>query len=880
MLHVQFYSKGIKRGAMAVVLLACLFALAGCSQSPQSPSVPQTYIEIEPQGSDKKLNQDKILEQQATSSMWLQVNYRRVVDAHQVFNLITELMELGDREGHEPARKLGHFLVQTLYGNPDNSMQVLPEYSLYLDVALGEKKPILLGILDGKIAGLQQSYPIISQVLKESALLSEAFASVSLQGVGTQLRSFLAQIASLLKLRGASIEVVKAFQAELDEKYFPMVDRFGAEISQVSISQPLSKNLTYIKSIESLPLDTQTISQIRTDLEMASRLERDIAQMSNGKQGLAVILNLWLMLRPEQRQQYFQKVSPDLYEHLKDKDEAYIVDLKNGSWTNLWTYIPYWKITSKLEDYGVAKLRDELLPMINSFVLQSFEKQLKAQLVRLPQMMESRFIQTVKAKELNVQTIREKTYRDFFADLSVNWGKKEIYGEKKTINGFEKDRYVFGVKEGGNYLLIPDSRVSPHLTSSSSIGSSMALASKRLQKVAEYESVSYSSDAYYRLVLEVLNKMPAVGGFKRIDDNLFPSFHVAINEPSPYSKIMDIKTQFGSNEYFVVPDYISLKSVNEMSRSDNRDDPFFVSVRGQAELLSGFSGLMEFFRDWTGSTFDIKMGQFVLGHLIPDLPPHLEFEPLFPKEKIFEYCLGVSSIILENLKRPRSGVFFLTKDLKWISSESLDEAKKEQALMAGYVDRTQNGLGDEMKSADISRFILAMTKFLEATEGIEKSRSLVVKDKMSKIIEARSQVKLLTFMMGNFLVRQMQRPDGSMSSVYSLKENKIITKSLHLEDQLETIRAFTAIEKNLKMSEFKARAYEIYFSLSQHFWDEQQGFYSAVMSDDYASSFKKPDPRLFILSLRALSDLKALPGRDYSDGQISFLLRTFLGQIQ
>jgi hypothetical protein len=222
----------------------------------------------------------------------------------------------------------------------------------------------------------------------------------------------------------------------------------------------------------------------------------------------------------------------------------------------------------------------------------------------------------------------------------------------------------------------------------------------------------------------------------------------------------------------------------------------------------------------------------------------------------------------------------MTKDSKWIPSEALDEAKKQQALMAGYVDRSQSGLADEVKSADLARFVVAMTQFLDATEGVEKSQSKLVKERLTQIKEARAQVKLLAFMMGNFLVRKMQRPGGAVESVYSVKENKVVSKSMHLIDQLSVIHAFVELERVMQMSEFKARAIEVYYSLNQNFWNDEAGFYSDVLNSELKGEFRKPTPIRFVGVLRTLARLKSLPGQDFSRGQIQFLVDAFSGQVQ
>jgi hypothetical protein len=864
------------------ILICTSIVLSSCAPVAVEKNTADTQIKFEPTLQDRELPWETISTTNY-ESLFLQKNGSFVLSGSRLMNMFENIMYLGDALQDPSIRHRGHDLISNFYGNPRNTTTTRVEQSLYLEAALGEKRNVLLNLLKNKLQGLVDTYPALNRTVPKVKAAMSNVNSLPLSGLAPAIQAMLDNFVVTLQAEGGLKMVWKELKAEIDEKYRPQILEMGEAFNFISPAKSIRDNTKLMRVVLRLPLNPKTLKDIEFRLNSIDDISQRLEKLDSSYEGMKVLLDIWLMLDDQARQKTFKQMNSPLYYTLYAAGDLWIYRLKENKWNDIITWAPEQILVRRglqgiIKYYGVEKLRAMLLPEMQKSVPASFEASMKKEILALPDLIASKIKEKMAANETKFKGLLIGTnYRQFFVDMSVKWGKREIYDNKDTTNGLERDRYRISVSADGDLAFAPDTNVGLNSTTSSVLGSSFSAAGKRLERVTEFENTSYDQTKYFQMVMGVLNKIPALGGFTMIDNRLYPSFHVLKGGKDVFEKPLDIKTQMGSDNYFVVPDYLALNPPYLMDREGTQKLGMQFGVASQAELLRGMSFMVEYFRDWRVSGFDVKMGRYKLGDLIPDLPPHLEFEMLFPKDKLFEYCLGISSIVLENLKREGSSLVLLDPNGKVYFGNQIDEAKKAQALMAALVDVKigTEDREDTVRTADLARFIMAMGKFVTSIEGFENSKSQVlnkVEDGEKKLVkrvrDSVAQVKLLMAMMSNFLVHKMQRPDGSMDSSYSLRIGKVISNSRKLEDQLLAIEALLTTGETLGMGVYLGSAYDIYFGMNHVFFKDKMGFYSA--SD---RAWIMPDAYLYTEVLTALTRLSKKT--DFSRGQIDRLIGQF-----
>jgi len=859
------------------VILSALI-MGGCAPSAEEQKVPSNELKFEPKLSDRELPWDRISSR--SQKVFFPPDTSVVLSGSKLMNTFENLMTIGDLLNDPAIRRRGHDLTRAFYANPDNTTSAQVKDSLYLEAALGEKKVVLLNLLRKKLTEIQATPEALAKTVREVQPIAASVNSKPLSLVSEVIQNIMDAFVARLQANNASKDVWKALREDVNNKYRVPLSSLGRSLAQISASKSIAENAKYMRAVKTLPLDAQLLAAIENEISSAVNLEKRLQGLNSTDEGVKVIMDVWLLLDAEGRKAQFYKFSPRLYNLLSLYSDEEIKILRDNTSYNPSKIMVRRTLQAVLKMYGVEELKKSILPALRKQVPVKFEEKLKSEIAALPGMIEKKINSLLTDREKMIKQLLVGTnYREFFVDLSVKWGQKEIYaGQSRTV-GLERDRYRVESKKGGVINFSPDDSVSKSATTSSVLGSSLSMSGKRFDRVTEFENITYDNVAYYQMVMDVLNKIPALGGFKKIDDQIYPSFHVLKDAGNPFDRPLDIKTQAGSEFYYAVPDFIALRPPFLMDRERTQQYGIRFSVYNQAELLRGLSQMVEFFRDWHVNGFDVKMARYKLGDLIPDLPPHLERELLFPKDKLFEYSLGIASIILENMKREGSGLVMMNHEGQVFYGDELERAKQAQTLLAGMVDVQLNDRDDTIRTSALSKYVIAMAKFVNAVESFENSRSKMLNEVTNgekvlarRLKESVSQIRLLMTMMCNFLVHKMQRDDGTMDAQYSVKMRKVISSSRNFEDQVLAIQALLATGETLGMGVYVGAAYDTYFGLNRVFFNDEAGFYSA--SD---RAWRLPDPYAFTEYMVALAELSKKT--DFSRGQIQRLLNRFKGEL-
>ncbi len=869
----------MKKSIFGQFLILLTVGGIACSPTAQEKAGPNTELKFEPRLTDRELPWDKIAAK--NPQFFFERNTDFVVSGDQVMNTFENLMNLGDLLRDPNLRQKGHDYVRAFYANRKNATIAEVKQSLYLEAALGEKRLVLIQLLKNKQEGLKNSVVPVQKTSDAVAGLARTVENLPLSAIAPFIQHLLDKYLELLQSNGAFKDVWRGFRREVDEKYRAPLLELGLALGQVSPDKSVQENVSYMRAVTRLPLDAKTIARVGDKLTFAESLATRVDKLDSSDEGVKIILDLWLTMSGEERKQKFGEISGALYWVLNQFSNAEIIFMRqNFPWGAKEIGVRK-AFQAAIYLYGVDKVKNKIAEALQKSVVPQFEQELKKEILNLPKLILEKTKLTMEGNAKKIDGLLVGTnYRQFFVDLSVSWGQRELFGGKSTMLGMEGDRYHVTVSESGDVQFSPDRYVRPNTTTSGVLGASLSMSEQRFQRVTEFEGAAYDSPAYYSMVVEVLNKIPALGGFKKIDEAPYPSFHLLKGASDPFEPPLDIKTQTGSDHYYSVPDFIVLKPPFSMDRAGTVSNGVQFGVHNQAELLRGLSHMIEFFRDWRSNGFDVKMSQYKLGDLIPDLPPHLEKELLFPKEKLFEYCLGIGSIILENLQRSGSGLVLFGYDGKLRLGETLKtDEKAKESLMAALVDVNLKGRRDFVRSGDLARFILAMGKFVQAVEGFENTHSTLIQEEtkgekllLNRLKKSIADVRVLMALFSNFLIHKMQRSDGAIEASYSLSRDQVDSRSRNLEDQALVIQALLLTGETLSMGTYLGSAYDTYFGMNHVFFDDTQAFYS---SSDRA--WVKPESYVLTEIMVALAKLSTKT--DFSRGQIGRLLDQFRGQL-
>jgi hypothetical protein len=301
------------------------------------------------------------------------------------------------------------------------------------------------------------------------------------------------------------------------------------------------------------------------------------------------------------------------------------------------------------------------------------------------------------------------------------------------------------------------------------------------------------------------------------------------------------------------------------------------SVKAQAELLRGIARQLRFHRDWEKNDFDEQMSTVQLEDLASEIPKGAIEYSLFPKDLIFALSLGNAGAILQNVIRKSSPAFLVMTNKPVLWGERYEEIGTDNlATVAGLVSIENGKRGKSVRTADIARYVLALSEFMDATEGMEKTKASPLtalnsdgKPMLNDVLEARRYMKLFQMGLTNFLVfATCGRTDtacvkGSVHGQYSIENGKLVpVKSpITLENQALVIRAIIASARTLGMSVFNPTALDAYFFMNEKLWDEKRQFY-AVDLNEQGETGRAPNIVELAQALVAGSELAPLMGTE------------------
>jgi hypothetical protein len=465
-----------------------------------------------------------------------------------------------------------------------------------------------------------------------------------------------------------------------------------------------------------------------------------------------------------------------------------------------------------------------LIGLVKSSSLNKVESALPAVLMAFPGQLVSLGASLVGFEEEQMKALMKNPETEI-KKLAAQFGETNLASSPAGITGVESHEIEVNVQS--NNLKIAGKRTEKVVTSAEAIGASLTNSIKQVEE-ADKEDKSNAPETKTLLVSQ-FNKLVLLGGFKS-DDNQVTSYTVAQNTNQP----VEILSKEKSASVAAVGDQIKINRNLSPIPSATQS----VSVRGQAALLQGLSDMLLYLRDWKENGFDQGLGQTTAAQLLNVESELLADKKVFDKSLLFSLTLANAGAILENCQKKGSPVYLIGLDEPAVWADERAKADSngnkiaDSRAMAGLVDIVDGERKNVTRTGDLARFIIALTSFLNATEGIEETKSELLteaelneKSKVQQLVEAKADLRMLLLAMSNMLSHNLQRPDGTFAAEFN-KRSRASSGQANAVDSAVAIQALVKASNTLDAKVYKLSALDGYYAMNKTLWNSQTKFYN------------------------------------------------------
>ena len=834
------YRKSDAKGIGTIVGLGFCFAsllillsLLGCAPSITPRKYEEAKKDFGPLQRDTDLGLSNLKAQNVDAGV---LQWRESIESARVLRAAETLVTLGELRGRPGLMELGRKLSDSFYQAEGAVTRQPLEQTLFASAAIGETQIDSLKLIDDNDELMvQQSAFLLSLLQQVGAKFPWPGPQASARDLFDAAEGYVDAVVQTAGQGQVDPRILDALIKALNKKFYPIIRDARLEVASI-LNEPRALEIIR-RFIDITNRNGFAISPtLKARLAQAQIVMSDIENIKKTQHALKAIVELWELTTPEDHEKKFKPVSKDLYGYLKGKSHDELACVKDDGCHNPLIWLPKnLIILPAIEDYGVDKIRTELSQQSRDGLIAEIQAQVAAVVPQLPVEAGKRIVQEIADVRGKLKLVKDD-YPGFVRRIMKGYAGEKLRGLDASgampadisIVGFETSRIQIDFT--GTLLAMRSSETSGSVvTGAETIGTSMALAATLWRTETVPGSVSYQ-----RSVISQINKLLAIGGFKAENQKPFPSLSLAL-DPSSEQRHFYVRHFSSGTVGYAVPDSIR---VNNDVQIDSALYSQEVSVRSQAELLRGLSSLIRSFRDWEKSPFDQTLGRISVGELIKDLPADGVTEKLFPKEMFFSLAVADAGSILKNLTKKLSPVFLLSLKNNVIWSNDLGDTSDDNdpATMAGMVDIQKGERTDTVRTGDVANYLLAVSEFLEATEGIENTKASPLLEKgadghtpLEQLLDGKRDIRLLALGLANFLSHRMQGADGGLRSALSRANPALDAKAPRtLRDQALAILALSRVGDALDKDVYRWAAMDAMAFMNKVLWNTKTGFYRSV----------------------------------------------------
>ena len=838
--------------ALTFASLVALLSLVGCAPKTEKRVYPVAKTDFGPTQKDTDLGLDKLTVEEKAVVSADKLKWSGVTETADLFRFAETVSTLGSIEQSDSLKALGRKLGRSFYAADGTSTKNAFEDSLYVLAAAGETKTDSLKTIKETDEMLAREHRKIDQILLSLQKRTEwPTETASTHEMLEAAEAFGARFLRHLKREDVEPQIRDAVADAFEKDFYPLIRSLDREIGSILSEQ---RSVNVIRRLREFMTKNEFKLSPETDAQLtkAEAVMLHIEAIEKRHDALTVIIELWEMTAPENREATFKPVSEDLFGYLKNKGPKSLNCVKSRKCLNPIIWIPKEvAILPAIEKYGVEKIKADISVAAHEALIEQIKTEIAAVVPTVPAEIGMRIgteISGIRTKLASVQA----DYDSFLKSIATEYAKDDLTpsssqnsrnGGKNSIasnssvqlSGLESQKVAVSLAKG-ELKIKPEAVMNGVSTGSEVIGAAMAFAAANFESEAQADPI-----AFKKSLLSQINKMLAVGGFKNAEGKRFKSLSLSI-DPKAKQRHFYIRDFIGSESGFAVPDQMLVTS--KMMTPETTEGGMNIGIRAQGELLRGFSGMVRYLRDWEKNSFDETLGKVEIGRLIKDLPAQSLDEKLFPKEMFFSIAVGNAAAILQNMTKKLSPVFLIDLNNQTSWSNERDTEGDTPATMAAVVDIKMGKRTELVKTADAARFLLSIVDFLDATEGIENTKSgpLVEPDSEGKtaidqIVDAKRDLKLLIVGIANFLSHKMADDDGGVRASFSQTLVSIKAgEARTLSDQAVTILALERASAVLGKDVYAWAAMDVFAFMNKTLWNPKTGFYRAQEGKDESPS--------------------------------------------
>ncbi len=822
--------------------LPLTLALSACAPKVEERVFEKPQTSFGPQSQDTRLN----LRVRQFGKDTPELYWAGTIGSARFFEIAEALHHLGASTETPALKQTGLSWIRKYYSTPQATLTTELADSPFASLATSQTQEQVRGTLTEVLADIEKSRPVIRRHIEALGPGLPQVPIKNLNEILSRAEMFTGMVLAEIPNMGLIPVIESGLTEEFQKKTTPLFAEVRALLAKLAATKTLSETLRLIDDAVK-QFEVELTPELQASMLQGRKLAVGLDRMSDAQSALTVIVDVWRMLTPAEREQNFKPVNETLYDFLSKQNEDELICLAtegcNGGIIDGITKKIF--ILPKIKKFGVETLQRDLNNATRQYVVTSIEAFAAEFVKTMPQTFADNIDVGLTDKAAAITRVRDG-YQSYVRNLFKVWQKKVLPTTDGMLPGFEGGQVLFEASTSKSLNLKP-AAASPQLRADS-IGPAMSANVLLLE-----ESPANDPNAFAAMLAQV-NKLVAIAGYRDMENNLVPALLAPVNHEGTLLDIMNFDASKDPGLSFRVPDIIKLRDAYHADHELTYEKDF--SAAAFASQIRGLSRMMRLTADWKKTAYDEQLGPIKAQDLTQDAQHEDLQQPLFPKDMLFALNLGNAAVLLQDITKKATPVFMLSlnNNLLWADSYG---TTNETAVMAGIVDIKKGERTQTVSTRDTTNFLLALSEFLDATEGVENTKSSILLEKDANgeapldILNAgRKDMRLLILAISNFISNQLIKADKLAVTKMNLNERTLeVNKDYRVEQQALAIRALLKGWQITKIDSYLWSAQEVYYAMNRQMFNAKEEFY--VNSD--GSKLSLPER---INTLLALSELK------------------------
>ena len=818
--------------------LAMTILLSACAPKVQSPDLGGGTQNFGPRYSDPNLR-DRLRESDVSK---LNMSWQGEVSTSNFFRQAQNVYTLGVLTQNSTLRQKGLTWIKKFYSQPKTVSYQSLANAPYAALATAQTKFEVTESLEliqkdlaraktdlrSTLINLGKQFPWAQNPVRIEVLIKE---------VEYFTENFLAQIPSLRLSPPVEEGLIKEIEAQTKPYFSKMAEFTRAFYESTNFYTNLQVLQKLIKDFD-VTLTAEMAAQLRQGLLIGQGVE----MIRDAQGALTVLIDVWKILTAEERAQYYAAANEDLYNFLRKQDDKELNCLRtpgcSGGLIDGITKKVF--ILPKIEKFGVLKVRSNINDAAHKYLVSLVEKFALDFIREIPVVFADNIDNGITKKSAEIREV-QNSYEPYVRKLLDTWSQKKLSAYQGKVAGFETPTIQLSLSR--NEALKVTAAGSTATLQANTAGSSIMARSLLMENTED-------ADLGLQTALSQVNKLITIGGYRDINDRLVPALL------SPVEKVkqpLDIMKLSEMSYSYRIPDQVTLQDPFHVNPGMDYAKDF--SAAYFAEQIDGLSQMLKVTADWKVSSFDKYLSKIQAQDLIEHIQSSEFKRTLFPKDMFFALNIGDIAVLLKDITKKATPVFLVTLDNNIIWADQYEKSG-ETAIMGGIVDMKDGVKSNIVRSVDVSKFLIALSEFLKATDGVENTKSSILTEKdasgrsnLDELLEGRRDLKLLIVALANFISNQLVSEDSLVQSQYKLKEfQRSAAVPYRAYEQAYAIRALLAAWRLTKIDAYLWSAQEIYFGMNKQLFNQKEQFY--VNGDGTPLDFPQK-----VVTLLALTEL-------------------------